>query len=190
MKGNQTDDQITSQIQLSELAERLKFIEQKLLENERNAEKKLQNKSQNITTSSGKPQFNQLNQQQNYLNAFQNYFQQNYQMPQFNKQQHVKQLNYEKNNYLTQENQDDLCSKNSQFRTGIYPSNSFGNCSEMNQQPKKKRHFFSSTKSEVKNSKSISSCKFFLPYNAKEHFLKILKILFECTITMINTLLH
>ena len=62
-------------------------------------------------------------------------------------------LNNLKNANLS--NQDDFCLKNGQFRARIYPSISFGDCSEIHiLQPKKslKRHFFSSA---IKNSKSL-----------------------------------
>lgn len=62
--------------------------------------------------------------------------------------------NNSKNN-LSKQNQDDFCLKNGQLRTRIYPSISFGDCSEIHiLQPKKslKRHFFSSA---IKNSKSL-----------------------------------
>lgn len=120
------------------MAERLKFIEQKLLENEINSGKKV---AQNISPS-----------HQSANHFYQESIQQQ------------TQPNYSYQNYLKNipKNQDDHCLKNGQFHARIYPSISFGDCSEINIQQKNqknKRNFFSSAKSAVKNSRSIPSCK-------------------------------
>lgn len=208
IKGNQRNDQITSQVQLNELAERLKFIEQKLLENELNAEKKLQTMSQTMPSyhSNNYPAHGQSsylaqpysgylqqsgssrpNHQYPYIsqpvNGLQNGQKCSYPIisaqnncqtvgPNFLSQNNSKNSasnnsrnsNCVKNGVkssnssnLASQNQDDFCLKNGQFRARIYPSISFGDCSEIHVlQPKKslKRHFFSSA---IKNSKSLGT---------------------------------
>lgn len=148
-------------MQLNELAERLKFIEQKLLENEMNTEKKFKNISQNIT-SSYQPQLNhpnQFNQQQNKENSsLQN-------ITNHNAPPTYSQINFRQQPFqIQQKNQDDFSLKNGQFHNRIYPSISFGDCSDINvnqnkNQKKSPRNFFASARLSVKNSKSIPSCK-------------------------------
>ena len=190
IKGTQKNDQITSQVQLNELAERLKFIEQKLLENEMSTERKLANRGQTIAptfhtayqgnqlgqsyspaylhqTKSAYPQepnYSYIAQQNSLQNGLQNGRQASHSIVSNQKNSQTIGPNFlSKNNLInnlnsvnsSEQNQDDLCLKNGQFRARIYPSISFGDCSEINiLQPKKslKRHFFSSA---IKNSKSL-----------------------------------
>ena len=211
IKGTQRNDQVHSQVQLNELAERLKFIEQKLLENELNTEKKLQTMTmpssyhQSSCNPNGYPgQYVNQPYTSGYIqNASSNHSYSYISQPvnghqngqNFSNLQNGQKTSYpigstpnncqtigpnflsnnsknsssrsssgvnstganstSVNSTISSQNQDDLCLKNGQFRTRIYPSISFGDCSEIHiLQPKKsqKRHFFSSA---IKNSKSL-----------------------------------
>lgn len=177
-------------MQLNDLAERLKFIEQKLLQNEMHTGQYSSNNQQTHAQQIYKPQNHSDQNYSNHLNQIypsqnnQTYPSQNNQtyssqynqnIDQTNSHQQINfQPNFQKLNYSSQltknqQIQDDTCLKNGQFKACIHPSISFGDCSEINvlNTKKNKRHFFSSAKSAVKNSKSIPSCKlnFFVCFN-------------------------